>query len=168
MMAVPEFSRPFAVADIGQARRSHALVADGAERAALARRFGLLALDGFEADLSVWRDAAGLRLEGKVTASGSQPCVATADPVPFRINEPVTLLLEPGAPEEDEIELSAHDLDVEPLLGDTLDLGELAAQALGLALDPFPRSKSKAPGVQTEDQARAAASPFAALKDLKR
>ena len=44
-------------------------------------------------------------------------------------------------------------------------MGEIAAQALGLALAPYPRKKgAKVPGVLSETEARLASSPFAALK----
>ena len=40
-----------------------------------------------------------------------------------------------------------------------------SAQALALALDPYPRAKGvTVPGIMSEKEARAAASPFAALK----
>src|SRR3546814_6575749 len=40
---------------------------------------------------------------------------------------------------EDEIEIGSDDLDLLPLEGDRVDLGEAAVQTLSLALDPFPR-----------------------------
>ena len=44
-------------------------------------------------------------------------------------------------------------------------MGEIAAQALALGLDPYPRwPRRAAPGVITEEEARAASSPFAGLK----
>ena len=85
--------------------------------------------------------------------------------MPFLITERLKLLLVPGIPEGTEIELAEPDLDAEPLLGDIIDMGEIAAQALALALDPYPRAKGvRVPGVMTEDEARAASSPFAGLK----
>jgi hypothetical protein len=88
----------------------------------------------------------------------------TGDPVPFLITERIALLLVETAPEGGEIELADADLDTEPLSGDIIDMGEIAAQALALALDPYPRAKgARAPGVMTEDEARLARSPFAGL-----
>jgi uncharacterized metal-binding protein YceD (DUF177 family) len=116
------------------------------------------------AALELKREAGGIRVSGQIHASGIQPCVATAEPVPFLITERVHLLLTEAAPEGDEIELADADLDTEPLEGDIIDLGEITAQALALALDPYPRSTAPAPGVITEDQARIASSPFAVLK----
>ncbi len=79
-------------------------------------------------------------------------------------------------PEAEEVELAGTDLDVLPLEGDALDLGEAVAQSLGLALDPYPRasdevraaaarfvlSEAEAEAIAAAD--KAAASPFAALR----
>lgn len=159
-----ELSRLLPARDIGSAVRHHRIEATAAECAALAARFGLVELASLSASFDVRRDAAGIRITGSLAATGSQPCVATADPVPFAHEEAVALLLTESLPEGDEIELGADDLDSEPLLGDIVDLGEIAAQALGLALDPYPRSAQAAVGVISESEARAAASPFAVLR----
>lgn len=162
-MSEVEFSRPVRAHEVGQAR-SHQISAGPDECAALARRFDLLALDGLEAVLELARTASGIRLAGRIRASGAQACVRTGTPVPFAIEDRLALRLVEAAPEAEEIELSAEDLDSEPLAGDVIDLGEYAAQALALALDPYPRSEAPAPLIISEAAARAAASPFAVLK----
>lgn len=160
----PEFSRPFRAHDIGGMNRHQMIEADESERVALARRFSLVALDRLTAALELKREAGGVRVTGQVHASGEQACVATGEPLPFLITEPIALLLTDAAPDSDEIELAEPDLDTEPLAGDIIDMGEIAAQALALGLDPYPRSSAPAPGVITEDEARVAASPFSVLK----
>lgn len=160
----PEFSRPFRAHDVGGMNRQQMIEADASERAALVRRFGLVALDRLTAALDLRREAAGIRVTGQVHASGEQACVATGEPVPFLVTEPVALLLIEATPEGDEIELAEPDLDTESFAGDTIDMGEIAAQALALGLDPYPRSAAPAPGVISEEAARAAASPFSVLK----
>ncbi|WP_164156425.1 YceD family protein, partial [Sandarakinorhabdus rubra] len=128
------------------------------------RRFGLLALGTLSATLEVRREAAGIRVSGEVRGTGDQACVASGEPVPFRIRETIELLLTDSVPEGGEIELASEDLDVEPLSGDVIDLGEIAAQAFALALDPYPRLPGPVAGVVTEEEAVAARSPFAVLK----
>jgi uncharacterized metal-binding protein YceD (DUF177 family) len=160
----PEFSRPFRAHDIGGMNRQQMIEAEPDELAALARRFGLLSLDRLTAALELRREASGVRVTGQVHASGEQACVATGEPLPFLVTEPVSLLLTETTPEGDEIELADTDLDTEPLSGDIIDMGEIAAQALALGLDPYPRSAKAAPGVISEEAARAAASPFSVLK----
>ena len=164
LVIAPEFSRVVRAHDVGGRPRTHELEADAGERAALAGRFDLLALDNMAATLTLVREAADIRLSGMVRAEGAQACVVTGDPVRFRLEAPVSLLLVQQAPAGEDVELGSDDLDVETLEGDIIDLGEWASQALALALDPFPRSGKPAPGVLTEEQAAAARSPFAMLR----
>ena len=160
----PEFSRPLRAHEVGGVPKRLTLEADAGERAALCKRFGLLALDSLTATLDIRREAAGIRVTGKVQGSGAQPCAASAEPVPFRIKEAVALLLTTSAPEGGEIELAAEDLDVDVLEGDVIDAGEIAAQAFALGLDPYPRLPGSVSGIISEDEAMALRSPFAVLK----
>jgi uncharacterized metal-binding protein YceD (DUF177 family) len=161
----PEFSRPFRAHDVGSHTRQQMIEANADERAALADRFFLLDLERLTAALELRRDAAGIRVTGQIHASGTQPCALSGEPVPFLITEKLALLLTPHVPEGGEIELADADLDSEPLIGDIIDMGEIAAQALALALNPYPRAQGvRVAGVITEDEARAANSPFAGLR----
>lgn len=173
----PEFARSVRLHDIGTAPRREQLTATAAERAALVRRFDLLTLDALTATVDVVREAAGVRVRGRLSASGAQPCSVSRDPVPFALDEEVDLrFVEGGEPAGDEIELSEPDLDTLPIDGETLDLGEAVAQTLGLALDPYPRGsdevRAAAAGfVISEEEAaaraaaaKAAANPFGVLR----
>lgn len=161
----PEFSRPFRAHDVGTHTRQQMIEAEPDERLALATRFDLLTLDRLTAALELRREAVGIRVTGQVHASGEQACVTSGEPVPFLITDRVAMLLTEAQPDGDDVELADADLDAEPLGGDIIDMGEIAAQALALALDPYPRAPhAKVAGVITEEQARAASSPFAALK----
>lgn len=172
-MVAPEFSRPERIDAIGERARSIAIEATPAERAALAERFGLAALDALSARFEVRREAAGIAVTGQVQGRVTQSCVVTGDPVPATIEEAVALRFVPedqiGAAEEIEIEGEA--LDTVGYAGGAIDLGEAAAETLALALDPFPRSPAAAvvlreAGVLSEEEAAQASSPFAALKDI--
>lgn len=173
----PEFSRRVRAIEVGGVGWPRRLEANPAERAALAGRFDLLALDALTADLVVVRDAAGIRVGGRIAAAGSQACVVSAEPVAFALDEPVDLRFSDAAvPAGDEIELGGTDLDTLPLEGDDLDLGEAVAQSLGLALDLYPRaspeiraaaaklvlSPAEAEALTAADKARA--NPFAMLR----
>lgn len=164
MSIAPEFSRPLRAHEIGGTIKQVMLEAEAPERAALAGRFGLLTLDQLTAALAIVRTAKGISVTGQVHGAGAQPCVASAEPVPFLITERVALLLAEAAPSGGEIELAGDDLDVEPFTGDVVDLGEIAAQAFALGLNPYPRLPGSVPGVISEDEAVAARSPFAVLK----
>jgi len=170
-----ELSRIVRIDGIGAAPRREVIAATPAECAALAARFDLQALDRLTADLTVVRDVRGVAVAGRLSAAGAQACVVSAEPVPFLLDEAVDLVFSDAAVgEAAEIELEDVDLDVLPLDGDALDLGEAVAQSLGLALDPYPRAPddvraAAARFVVSEAEATAAAeagraNPFAVLR----
>lgn len=170
-MAETEFRRPIRLDTLGDAARSLAVAAEPLEREALARRFGLLALDMLEAELTLSRDGDVVTLSGRLRARATQACVASGVPVPATIDEPIALLFrpEPAASKPDEeTELDEADMDVLFHDGAAIDLGEAVAQSLLLALDPYPRAPDaetalKAAGVKSETEV----GPFAALAALK-
>jgi uncharacterized metal-binding protein YceD (DUF177 family) len=168
-LSPPEFSRTERLDRIGRVAQVH-IVADEAERAALARRFGLLSLTLLEATYTLAPEQDVLFARGTLRASLDQPCVATGEPVPETIDTPfaIRFLPETAAPQADELELDADDCDTVFYSGDSIDIGEAVAETLSLSLDPYPRSPDadaflKERGVLSEDQA----SPFAALLALK-
>lgn len=142
-----------------------------AERAALAERLDLLALERVEAELTVTLGEAGaVRATGRVRAALTQRCVATGEPVAALVDEPFALsfLPDPGGDPDSEIELDADELDCVLYDGRAVPLGAALADTLALALDPYPRSAGadaalRAAGVRTEEEM----SPFAALAALK-
>lgn len=166
----PEFTRPYRLDTIGDRAREVAVEADAAERAALAKRFGLISLDALSGAATLTKTAAGIRATGRIAATAEQACVATGEPVPAVIDAPFELLFvaDDAVGDAEEIELSEQDCDIIAHDGQTVDLGEALAQTLSLELDPFPRSphaaaKLKEAGVVSEDEA----GPFGALAGLK-
>lgn len=147
------------------------LVADDAERAAIADRIRLERLERLEAHAILTRNGGSIRAEGRLIASLDQSCVVTGDPVAAHIDEAFEVMFVPApamsAPDE-EIELGAADCDTVFHDGATIDLGNAIADSLALALDPYPRSAAaeaagREAGVMSEEQA----SPFAVLAKLK-
>jgi len=136
----PEFTRTVEVPrGIGRPAR-HAIAADAAERAALALRFGLVALDRLEAEVRIERLRGGLvRLSAALAADVVQSCVVSLDPVASHVAEAFVLLYGSGETGR-EVVLDGAAETVEPLDGDRIDIGEAVAQQLSLALDPFPRA----------------------------
>lgn len=165
----PEFSRPRRLDTIGTGESQVRVEADAAERQALARRFGLIAIDKLAADYAIRRDAAGIIARGHLSGAVVQPCSVTGDPVPAQIEEDFAIRFVPeGGETSDEVELSEDDCDTVFYTGSAIDLGEAAAETLALALDPFPRSAGaqaalRDAGVLNEDET----GPFAALAKLK-
>ena len=172
MVSANEFSHIIKLDAIGAGASSIRLSADARTREALAVRFDLAALESLDAELSVSRDPKGVLAEGRIHAALSQYCIATGDPVPTVLDEPVKIRFVPEPVErlETEIELEADDCDSMFYDGQSIDLGEAVAQSLGLALDPYPRSPDaaeelKAAGVKAEDEI-APTGALAGLKDL--
>ena len=57
-------------------------------------------------------DTNGIRITGEVHGAGTQPCVATAEPVPFLVTERIALLLTQATPEGGEIDQIAELIDL--------------------------------------------------------
>ena len=164
-----EFARPQRVDTIGDDARTIEVDADAQERAALAKRFDLIGIERLTGKFTIRRDAAGIIAEGRVTAAVIQACSITGDPLPATVDEPVALrFVAEEDSGQDEVELGDSDIDVIPHDGGTIDLGEVAAETMALALDPFPRGPNaevvlKEAGVLSEEQA----GPFGVLAGLK-
>ncbi len=175
--ATDEFSRIVRLDEIGRMQWPAHIEADGAERAALALRFGFVTLDRLEADYRLERDGAAITASGEISASLAQPCVATGEPVAEQISEAFKIRFLPEAGEtahgpDDEIELDADECDILPYANERIDMGEAVAETLALAVNPYPRSPDaeawlRAAGVKSEEEAQAESGPFAALAALK-
>ncbi|QAY77011.1 DUF177 domain-containing protein [Sphingosinicella sp. BN140058] len=171
----PEFSRSYRVDTLGGGARQIAIEAEADERSAVAKRFGLVAIDRLAAEAALTRAGEIVTARGSISAAVTQSCVGTGEPVEERIEEDFVVEFRPH-PEssggEEEIELSEGELDVVFYDGAAIDLGEAVAETLSLALNPFPRSPAaeealRAAGVKSEEEAQAESSPFAALGALK-
>jgi uncharacterized metal-binding protein YceD (DUF177 family) len=166
----PEFSRLVPIDTLGAAPRDVAIEAEEAECAALAARFGLVAVHALSAEAAIGRDGDRVSASGLVRAAVTQSCVASGEPVEARVEAPFRIEFRPlpeGAAAE-EVELDPAELNVVFYEGASVDLGEAAAETLSLALDPYPRApdadeKLRAAGVKSETEA----GPFAALAALR-
>ncbi|MFT8244444.1 YceD family protein [Roseomonas sp. BN140053] len=167
----PELSRPIPLSAVPLGGRRETVVADAAERQAVAKRLDLLGLDRLEAELYLRPTTQDtVRVTGRLRASVVQACVVTLEPVPQEIEEAVDWIVAPPPdPESEEEELPDDALEgPEPVdaPNGVLDLGEAVTQQLSLALDPYPRC----PGVALDpdgvgDPER---NPFEGLAKLRR
>ena len=166
-----EFSRPVRVDMLDGEPRSMTIEAEPEERAALARRFGLVAIESLSAEAALSRAGDTMIADGRVRASVTQSCVATGVPLEAELDEPFRIEFRPhpeAAGPDEEIELSEAEMDVVFYDSASIDLGEAVAETLSLALDPYPRAPDadealKAAGVKEESEA----GPFAALAGLR-
>jgi uncharacterized metal-binding protein YceD (DUF177 family) len=150
--------------------------ADAAERAALAQRFGLGAVESLRAEVALEAKPRAIRATGRLVAAIMQPCAVSGEDFPVTIDEPVDLrFVEQGTralPQDDdaEIELEADDCDEIEYAGEMFDLGEAVAQTLGLAIDPYAEGPNadaarRAAGIVSEgEQQGPLAAMLAALK----
>lgn len=172
---MPEFSRPVPLGLVGPEGRPMVLEARPAECEALARRLGILGVAAVRAELDL-RPAAGgaVVARGHLSARVTQECVVTLEPIEQAVEEAVALRLlppgqEPADGPEDMDEIAAGP-------GGVVDLGEVMAEQLALALDPYPRAPdatlpaevTESGEGESEAGPAAPASPFAALAALRR
>jgi uncharacterized metal-binding protein YceD (DUF177 family) len=169
-MVRPEFSYPVSIRQVDA--RTHHLAANEAERAALAERFGIVAVHRLVAEIALERNGGEVDAAGSLEADIVQSCAVTGEALPVAIHEKLAFRFVPetgaGTPDE-EIELETGELDELPYSGEMFDLGEAVAQSLALAIDPYATGPGadaarKRAGLLDEGEA----GPFAALKALKK
>ncbi len=166
---VNELSRLVSLASIGNAERSIKIEVTADEREALARRFGLQSLDRMTASVMIRRlNDGAVRLRIAFAANVVQLCVATLEPVEARVEGDEDILLVRPSANSVEVEIDPTDDEPEPLLGETLDIGEVVAEHFGLALDPYPRKTGVEFRADTArlDDGDDRGSPFEALRGL--
>ena len=151
MSDAPEFSRPFDIRGI--TAEPVTLEANEAERAALAKRFGLISIGKLAATLSLEAEEEEIAATGTLSAAFVQSCAVSGDDLPMTIEDEITLRFVPmatleAAEEDEEIELEEDELDEIGYSGTSFDLGEAVAQSLALAIDPY------ATGPQADDARR--------------
>lgn len=117
--------------------------AEGAERERLAARFGIVAVHGLEATISLEAEGEAVRATGRLQATIEQGCAVSGEPFRSEVDEPIELrFIRSGGKDaparfDEEVELDAEELDEIAFDGDSFDLGEAVAQTLGLAIDPY-------------------------------
>jgi hypothetical protein len=130
-----EFSRPLLVDRVPRKGAHEHFKAEPAECASLARRFNLPVIHMLSARLHAtpWRGG-GLKVAGMIEADLEQVSVISLEQfrknVSFHVERYFLLPRDLGDAVED---------DAEPIVGGIVDLGELAAETLGLELEPYPR-----------------------------
>ncbi len=172
-MIALEFSRPVLVERLGHDERTYDIEANTEERAALAARYGILAVETLTARLRLTRTGSTrVRLSGRFSADVVQSCVVSLEPVAAHLEEDFALTFATEKDDDpDEVVVIMDDEDPpEPIESGIIDLGEAAAEHLALALDPFPRAATAAfdAGDEPARDPPAKASPFAALASLKK
>lgn len=144
---VTEFSRSVNVEELERGEEIRRQIdANAEEREALAGRLDLSALESLYAEVTLRRIAGGdlIRAAGRLEADVVQRCVVTLRPIRSHIDEQFEEIYAPEGyiPAENEEEELSEYFD-----GRQIDVGEMVAQLLSLALDPYPRAPDAEPAI---------------------
>lgn len=175
----PEFSYNVNIKDVSTKEKHFKLVANQEECDNLAKRFDLVALKDFHADLEMKDEGKnhGIKLIGKLFAVAHQSLSFSDDISEVIVDETINIRFLPEdkiTPELDEENLMTLDSeDLEPMPEDRFDLGELMAQYLGLSVDPYLSAdfilseEDLGPNVSLNEPELTKPNPFAVLAGLK-
>lgn len=154
-----ELHRPVEVEKIPLAGRDHLVEATGPECAVLAERMNLPAIAALRCAFHLSPGDDGVVLaHGRLCAEVTRTCVISAEDFPVLVEERFQVRFVPAGTEAEDD--NPDSIDEIPYEGRAIDLGEAAAEQLGLALDPYPRM----PGAELPEAAREELDhPFAAL-----
>lgn len=176
----PEWQHPVHVADF-EKTGSVKIEAGEAERAALATRFVIPAVKSLKADLTITPEAGRFHVYGDLSADVTYRCIRTDVLFDETVESPVegwfmdkegTLSFAKArkkrADEEgDQPNFMEESDDPEPLENGQIDLGELAAQTLALALDLYPVSPDAPEPADDAAEPARVDNPFAVLGQLR-
>lgn len=133
-----EFSRLVWLEDLGRKDLDQTLTATPSEREALARRFQINEISTLESTLRIRRLSAGVfEVSGSMEAEISFIGAGADEAMDFTVSEAIEEIFATEEGWESLRERSIDgDVDAELVTGDSVDLGEILAQNLSLALDP--------------------------------
>ncbi|NJM34658.1 MAG: DUF177 domain-containing protein [Rhodomicrobium sp.] len=172
----PVFSRIIAAGHGDETAQGTLDVAE-ADRAAIAAFLGIAGLQAmrFDYHLEPQKNRRFPSLLGRLSATLTQLCVVTLDPVEERVEEEVSLecwpedqIETPHAPDA-EVEIASLDEDAPvPIADGGIDLGALSAEILASAMNPYPRKQDAAfDWTPPQAEGSEASHPFAKLAKLK-
>jgi uncharacterized metal-binding protein YceD (DUF177 family) len=160
----PELHRPVAIDRIGRAGLDVTVEATPAECAALARRMALPSISSLTCSFRIERNGeTTLLAHGHLLAHVARVCVVSVEEFAAAVEERFAVRFVPQGEESDDDD--PETIDEIAYEGGTIDFGEVAAEQLGLALDPYPRAPgAELPEFEDSDEAH----QFAGLAGLKR
>jgi uncharacterized metal-binding protein YceD (DUF177 family) len=175
-MSAAEFPRPVAVDAIRPGGLEQAIEAKPAERIALAARFAIPAVESLRATFTVRaspNNPGRYEVEGQAEARLLLTCSVSAEDYQHGVAEKIRAIFISGTipAHTEDMAIDYEWDDPEPVENGMIDLGELAAQHIFLAIPAYPRKpgvQSPLPGDDAPDSAPLAQkSPFAVLQRLK-
>lgn len=165
------WSVPVAVDEIPDTGLHMEIEAPPEVRAEIARFADVPDVGALAAAFDLARQGAGVHVTGRVQGRVGQTCVVTLEPVENEVGEAIDVRFIPGADTDGAADHNVHALGEdeeppEPLVGGTVDLGQIATEFFILGIDPYPRKPGAAftpPAVEDAGER-----PFAALEALKK
>ncbi len=167
-----ELERWVSASEIGPGGLRLHIEAGPAELKALAKRYRVPAVLRLEAEVELRPvGRARFRLSGRVKARLRQLCVVTLDELENDVAEDFEVDFDPNAEvsaeTETEIDFDAEAEDPpEPLIDGRIPVGEMVAQHLALAIDPYPRAPDAVLEADSAEPEVSSQSPFAILRKL--
>ncbi len=159
-----ELHRPLLIGQIPTLGTHFNVEATPSECSALALRMGLPEVLELRCRFHLHRESNTIiRASGVLHARVVQTCVISLEDFETTVEESFTVRFVPSGTENDDLDPESED--EIPYENGILDLGEAAAEQLGLALDPYPRMPdAELPEIEEEPEPH----PFAALDRLRR
>ncbi len=135
------------------------------EIAALVVRFDFISIDDMDAVVSIQKVAHDCwDVAGTLSANVIQRCVITDIHVPELVDFTIEERYVRSVENNNGIEVDLNG--AEPLVGGAIDIGEMVAQTLGVAVTPWPKLLASADSLFQEDALEE--HPFAGLAALKK
>lgn len=159
-----EFSKIADTLGLPAEGRVFELTPSQSERAAVAQRLDIPAVEALSGRIELRPVQGGITLSGRVEATLVRLCVVTLEPMNEAIDERFELRFARHAHAADPGDEIVIDEDTpEPLEGDSIDVGEVLVQQLALAMAAYPRREGAALDEAAFGQTLET-SPFAVLK----
>lgn len=129
--------------EIGEAK-TFSREADAGERARMSERIGNGECLALNANYTIRPDGEARYIaEGRVTARLEQTCGVTLDPLLQDIDEAIDVVFEAGGRRQEAGDVGFDPLEDDPpeeIRNGRIEIGEIIAEIVALAADPFPRS----------------------------
>ena len=188
ILSEQEWSHFFDVDDLSKGRVSELTIEASEEECAdLSRRLGVESIQQASADLKVKMEGGVVHVWGRFDCTVTQNCVITMEPFENKLSEDVegwfadkeSRVSFAAAKKEREVTKSNTEVEIvdekddpEDIIEGRIDLGELVAQHISLAIPLYPQKEGAVyengdDNVSIDDKSPLRKNPFEALKDWK-
>ena len=164
----PEFSKIIDTNKLNDEEKVEKITASPSERKALAKRFKITGINSFSATVTLNKEENGdVKVAGEIAANVTLNSIISLEDFDMDLKDSFKVIFTRSY-KEDEGNIDINE-DIEPLIGSEIDIGELAAEYLALAIPPFPKKDGETFAYKTIEPVdeQDDSNPFAVLKTLK-